>query len=49
MKYVASFIPENAFLKVKVGSQQRRIYFKDVKMYKKVVRGIRPSIPIFEE
>lgn len=47
MKYVTSFIPENAFLKVNVGSQQRRIYFKDVKKYKKVVRGYRPPLPIF--
>lgn len=48
MKNIASRIPENAFLKVVVGSQPRRLYFKDVKLYKKIIRAHRPPVPIFE-
>ena len=48
MKNMTSRIPENALLKVVVGSRPRRLYFKDVKMYKKIVRTHRPPVPIFE-
>lgn len=49
MKYATKLLPENAFLKVRVGSHLRRVYFKDVKLYRKVVRGNHPPVPMFEE
>lgn len=48
MKYQINFIPQNAFLKVSVEGRQRRLYFKDVKTYKKVPKCRTPAIPAFE-
>jgi hypothetical protein len=47
MKYQINFIPENAFLKVSVEGRQRRLYFKDVRTYKKVPKRHPPPIPQF--
>lgn len=47
MKYPINFIPENAFLKITVSARQRRLYFKDVKTFKKVPKPHTPPIPAF--
>lgn len=49
MKYVIDHIPSNTFLKVKVADRHRRLYFKDVKTYQKIMKRHSPSIPTFEE
>ena len=48
MKQAAVPLPANAFLKVIVGAHIRRVYFKDVKKYKKLVKPHLPPIPIFD-
>jgi hypothetical protein len=48
MKQAAAPLPPNAFLKVIVGTHIRRLYFKDVKRYKKLVKPHIPAIPSFE-
>lgn len=45
MKYTISQVPLNAFIKVVVGSATRKVYFRDVKMYKKITSKSHPSIP----
>lgn len=37
----------NAYLTLQVHAKQRRLYFRDVKMYMKVTRGTHPPIPIY--
>jgi hypothetical protein len=48
MKQVVVPLPANAFLKVIVGTHIRRVYFKDVKKYKKLVKPHLPAIPKFD-
>jgi hypothetical protein len=47
MKQAAAPLPANAFLKVLVGTRTRRVYFKDVKRYKKLMKPHLPAIPDF--
>lgn len=47
MKQAGVPLPANAFLKVVVGTHLRRVYFKDVKRYKKLVKPHIPPIPSF--
>ena len=48
MKVLLNKIPENAFLTLTVGIQKRRLYFKDVRMYKKTMKPHTPVIPSFD-
>lgn len=48
MKQAAVPLPANAFLKVLVGTHTRRVYFKDVKRYKKLMKPHLPPIPNFD-
>jgi hypothetical protein len=45
MKYAIAKIPENAFIKISINQAARKVYFKDVKMFKKIVRAAHPNIP----
>ncbi len=47
MKYILSQIPPNAFLKVNVNSSTRKIYFKDVKIYRKIIKKTHPPLPAY--
>lgn len=49
MKQAAVPLPANAFLKVLVGTHTRRVYFKDVKRYKKFMKSNLPPIPNFDD
>jgi hypothetical protein len=48
MKQAAVPLPANAFLKVLVGTHTRRVYFKDVKRYKKLMKPHLPAIPNYD-
>jgi hypothetical protein len=48
MKALLNTIPENAFLTLTVGLRKRRLYFKDVRMYKKTMKPHPPRIPSFD-
>ncbi len=48
MKQAAVPLPANAFLKILVGSKTRRVFFKDVKKYKKLMKPHLPPIPTFD-
>lgn len=48
MKYQINYIPENAFLKVTVDGRQRKLYFRDVKTYRKISKKHVPHIPPYE-
>lgn len=45
MNYIISQIPNNAFLKVNINQTTRKIYFNDVKMYKKIIKKTYPPLP----
>jgi len=49
MKYTENIIPLNAFLKVSVSQRIQKVYFKDVKMYKKIYRKLAPSLPAYDD
>lgn len=48
MKQVAAAMPANAFIKVLVGTHIRRVHFKDVKRYRKVVKPTLPPLPPYD-
>ncbi len=45
MKYVLPQVPPNAFLRVSVNQAPRKVYFKDVRMCCKLIKGSNPPIP----
>lgn len=47
MKYALPQVPPNAFLRVTVNHAQRKVYFKDVRMYRKITRRPTPPLPQF--
>lgn len=47
MKFSVDQIPKNAFLKVWVCRKLQKVYFTDVKMYKKILRRHPPTPPPF--
>ena len=49
MKEVDLQLLENAFLKIRVGTRIRKIFFKDVRMYRKYHRKMTPAVPFFHQ
>lgn len=47
MKYATPELLQNAFLKVFVAGSPHRLYFRDVKSYKKIPKRISPALPAF--
>ena len=45
MKYATPELLQNAFLKVFVAGSPHRLYFRDVKTYKKLNKRIHPPLP----
>jgi hypothetical protein len=45
MKYTASQVPPNAFIRISVNHSLRKVYFKDLKMYTKITRKTYPPAP----
>jgi hypothetical protein len=49
MKQSTQEMPLNAFLKIYVSGKYQRLYLRDVKIYKKLVRKNVPPIPSFSK
>jgi len=48
MKYADPTLLSKAFIKVNVNSSTHKVYFKDVKMYKKLKKRCIPCIPCYD-
>lgn len=49
MKYANQEMLQNAFLKVFVAGSPHRVYFRDVRIYKKYSKRIAPHLPSYVE
>ena len=49
MKQSSPLVLDNAFLKIQVGRQPQKLFFKDVKNYRKLIKKITPALPLFPE
>ena len=48
MKQTTPLVLDNAFLKIRVGTHPQKLFFKDVKNYRKFIRKTTPALPLFK-